>query len=92
MGQDETRVHQCFSKYRYVYVHIYIDEKHTTYIVFICIIKQENIIFIPDTGVGLGKPRDDIVASPLYPTVVVETPATPLEPLNGPALAVSSWL
>ena len=33
--------------------------------------------FIPDTGVGLGKPRGDIVASPLYPTVVVETPTTP---------------
>ena len=60
-----------------MYMYIYIDEKHTTYIVFICIIKQENIIFIPDIGVGLGKPRGDIVASPLYPTVVVETLATP---------------
>ena len=57
-------------------MYIYIDEKHTTYIVFICIIKQENIIFIPDTGVGLDKPSADIVASPLYPTVAVETPAT----------------
>ena len=51
--------------------------KHTTYIVFICIIKQENVIFIPDTGVDLGKPRGDIVASPLYPIVMVEMPATP---------------
>ena len=58
-------------------MYIYINEKHTTYIVFICIIKQENIIFIPDTDVDLGKPRGDIMASPLYPTVVVETLATP---------------
>ena len=34
-------------------------------------------MLIPDTGVGLGKPRDDIVASPLYPSVVIETPTTP---------------
>ena len=32
----------------------------------------------PDTDVGLGKPHDDTVASPLRPkSVVVETLATP---------------
>ena len=51
--------------------------KHTTYKVFIYMLKQENIIFILGTGVGLGKSRGDIVTSQLYPTVVVETPATP---------------
>ena len=66
-----------FQKQTCICTYIYIDEKHTTYIVFICIIKQENIIFIPDTGVGLDKPRDDIVAFALYPTIVVEMPAAP---------------
>ena len=40
-------------------------------------IKQKNIFPILDTSVGLGKPRGDIMAFPLYPTVVVETPTTP---------------
>ena len=40
-------------------------------------VKTRKYQFIPDTSVGLGKPRGDIVTSPLYPTVVVETPATP---------------
>ena len=71
--------------------YIYIDEKHTTYIVFICIIKQENIIFIPDTGVGLDKSHGDIVASPLYPTVVVETPVTsPMTRVHYPTLYAAS--
>ena len=73
MKQESTSVFPKIDMYMYIYRW----KKYTTYIVFICIIKQENIIFIPDTGVGLGKPRGDIVASPLYPTVVVETPATP---------------
>ena len=60
-----------------MYMYIYIDEKHATNIVFMCIIKQGNIIFIPDTSVGLDKPGGDIVASPIYPTFVIETPATP---------------
>ena len=57
-------------------MYIYIDGKHTTYVVLYTI-KQENILLIPDTDVGLDKPGDDIVTSPLYPTVVVEMLATP---------------
>ena len=57
-------------------MYIYIDGKHTTYIVLYTI-KQENVFLIPGTSVGLGKPCDDIVASSLYPTIVVETPITP---------------
>ena len=32
---------------------------------------------LPDTGVGLGKPRGDIMAFPLYQTAMVEMLAIP---------------
>ena len=74
LGRDKSS--PVFSL-KIMYACIYIDGKHTTYVAFIYNIKQENIFLIPGTGIGLGKPRDDIMASPLYPIVVVEMLATP---------------
>ena len=68
-GQGDVKDHQYFQ----IIVHIYVKHIHVN---FNKTIKYN--IPSPTTGVGLSKPRDNTMASPLRPkSVVVETLATP---------------